>query len=227
MRPRARVLTLTLPPIGGGALGAFFATLLFSLGKPPAGDDLSAREDAPARAKRPDDLVSDLTEQFWERLRLFAARRLRDVALAEDVAQEVLRRALEALREGRVEKPEALPAFLFQTARHVCMQKARSFGREARALQRMAPADESSPEPDPLHGLISRERGEEVHAALARMEKDDRDLLGMCYGLALDTDEIARRLGINPGAVRVRKHRALARLAALLGVTKSRHRELK
>src|SRR5262249_15834643 len=51
----------------------------------------------------PDELASELTAQFWDRLRFFAMRRLRDAALAEDVAQETLRRTLEALRGGRIE----------------------------------------------------------------------------------------------------------------------------
>ena len=41
-------------------------------------------------------------ECFRERLRIFAARHLGDWTEAEDVAQETLGRALEALRAGRV-----------------------------------------------------------------------------------------------------------------------------
>ncbi len=221
-----------LAPEGSGVVREIVVRLLlFALGKSPVdrerGDESTARGGAsPQTDVPPDDVVADLTARFWERLRLFAARRLRDAALAEDVAQETLRRALEALRQGRVENPEALPAFLFQTARHVCMQRARSMGREARAMQRMGAEDETSGDPDPLIALISRERGEAVRAALSRLDDEDRDLLTMSYGLALDSDEIARRLGITAGAVRVRKHRALARLTAMLGVTKRRKREL-
>ncbi len=232
----ARAESLSRPglaPEGSGVVREIVdRLLLFALGKSPVdrerGDESKAavEDTTPRGTVPPDDVVADLTARFWERLRLFAARRLRDAALAEDVAQETLRRALEALRQGRVENPEALPAFLFQTARHVCMQRARSMGREARAMQRMGAEDETSGDPDPLVALISRERGEAVRAALSRLDDEDRDLLTMSYGLALDSDEIARRLGITAGAVRVRKHRALARLTAILGVTKRRKREL-
>ena len=173
-----------------------------------------------------DELAAELTAQFWDRIRFFAMRRLRDAALAEDVAQETLRRTLEALRAGRVEKPEALPAFLFETARHVCMHKGRSSGREARAFQRVAAdGEEDTSARDPLSALISEERREQVRRCLSRLDDDDRSLLAMSYEEALGAEEIGTRLGITGGAVRVRRHRALGKLAELMGVTKSRDRE--
>src|SRR6516162_596478 len=60
----------------------------------------------------PDQQLADLALRFSERLTLFAARRLRDRNAAEDVAQEALRRTLEALRAGRIENELALPGFL-------------------------------------------------------------------------------------------------------------------
>ena len=182
-----------------------------------------------ARKFDADEIARDLTERFWNRLRLFAARRLRDRSLAEDVAQEVLRRALEALRSERIENREALPAFLFQTARHVCMQRARSGGREARALERMGSGEQEtghSGSESPLTDLISEERRKAVRTALQALESEDRNLLLMSYDATIETAEIGRRLGITPGAVRVRRHRAVRRLAELLGVTKQPEREL-
>ncbi|MEX1245658.1 MAG: sigma-70 family RNA polymerase sigma factor [Thermoanaerobaculia bacterium] len=176
----------------------------------------------------PDELAAELTARFWDRIRFFAMRRLRDMALAEDVAQETLRRTLEALRAGRIEKPEALPSFLFETARHVCMHKTRSAGREAKAFQRFAADSEedSSPSADPLSGLISEERREQVRRCLAQLDETDRRLLALSYEEALGAEEIGVRLGITAGAVRVRRHRALGKLAELMGVTKSRERGL-
>jgi RNA polymerase sigma-70 factor, ECF subfamily len=175
----------------------------------------------------PDEMAAELTSQFWDRLRFFAMRRLRDAALAEDVAQETLRRTLEALRAGRIEKPESLPAFLFETARHVCMHRSRSFGREARALQRVAAEGEEdvSEAADPLGGLISDERCAQVRRCLESLEPSDRDVLSLSYDAGLGAEDIGRRLGISAGAVRVRRHRALARLAEMMGVTRSRKRE--
>jgi RNA polymerase sigma-70 factor (ECF subfamily) len=198
----------------------------------PTGDDRYAGAPSEDRwvlpeGLSPDELAAELTARFWDRLRFFAMRRTRDAALAEDVAQETLKRTLKALRAGRIEKPESLPSFLFETARHVCMHKARSAGREARAFQRVATEGEedSGRTVDPLSDLISEERRQQVRHCLARLGEADRRLLEMSYSEALGAEEIARRLGATPGAVRVRRHRALAKLAELMGVTKPTQRE--
>jgi RNA polymerase sigma factor (sigma-70 family) len=157
-------------------------------------------------------LAADLSRRFRDRLRLFATRRLRDATAGEDVAQETLRRVVEALRAGRVTNLDALPGFAFQTALHVCLQHQRSRGREARALQRLGPEIASERSADPLLELIDAERRAAVQRALARLGDSDRELLRMLFSLALDMKEVATRLGVAPEAVRVRKHRALRRL---------------
>lgn len=200
-------------------------------GRDPAS---TAVEPTAAPGRSPDALAEDLTRRYWDRLRFFAMRRVRDAATAEDVAQETLKRGLEALRAGRVQNLEAMPAFLFQTARNVCMHHGRSLGRGALALQRLgATAEEpgSRSEDDPLQTLITEERRVTVRKALDRLGETDRRLLLMVYVELLDIPEVARRLQIQPGAARVRKHRALRRMAELLGemdpVTDSDDRELK
>lgn len=158
---------------------------------------------------------SELAGRFWERIRLFAARRLRDSAAAEDVAQETLRCVLDALRARRIENLEALPGFVFQTARHICLQRDRSATREARAFSRISGTDVAT-EPSALAMLISEERCAAVRRALDALEHDDRALLRALYFESGDTADIARRMGLTAGALRVRKHRALQRLSELL-----------
>lgn len=164
-------------------------------------------------------------EAFRDRLRLFAARRLRDWAVAEDVAQEAISRALEAMRAGRIENTAALPGFLFQTALHVCLRHIRSAGRERKALQRFRGGEGEGAE-SPLHALISAERRANLLKALERLEPDERRLLELSYRDDLGSEDIGRELGLTPGAVRVRRHRAIKRLAEILGVTKRPDREL-
>jgi RNA polymerase sigma-70 factor (ECF subfamily) len=172
------------------------------------------RDSASAGTPEADALAADLAERFRERLRLFAARRVFDPAAAEDVAQEALRRTLEALRGGRIADPERLPGFVFETARNICMHHGRGRGREARALSRLGP--EGAPSEDPLQALISRERRDAVGRALETLGPDDRRLLKLMYGEGLDAAEAGRLLEVSPEAVRVRKHRALRRLAEAL-----------
>ena len=176
---------------------------------------------------------SELTARYWDRIRLFALRRVSDAAMAEDIAQETMRRVIEALRSGRVQNADALAGFVFQTAKYVCMHAHRSAGREARAMRRLHdPSDPEGAHPDPLARLVSEERCVRVRAALLTLSPDDRDLLRALYFEQADTTELAARLGLSPGALRVRKHRAIQRLAAALGAgqtdeTLSAQRELK
>jgi RNA polymerase sigma factor (sigma-70 family) len=157
---------------------------------------------------------AELAARFWDRIRVFAARRLGDTAAAEDVAQETLRRVGEALRAARIEHPPALAAFVYQTARHVCMQLQRSKARELRALERVSGDHATRGHPgDALAALIAEERRTAVCNALGALDQADCEVLRLTYYDQLSADEIAARLRSTPGAVRVRKHRALRRLA--------------
>lgn len=158
----------------------------------------------------------DLAIRFRERLLLFAARRVRNAAAAEDLAQETLRRVSAALAEGRVENLQALPAFVFQTARHLCMQQGRSAARESRALSRFQAEQDAVEQGDALRELVSAERRAQVRQALGGLEPGDRSLLELLYYRDEASADAARRLGITPEALRVRKHRALRRLSVLL-----------
>jgi RNA polymerase sigma-70 factor (ECF subfamily) len=162
----------------------------------------------------------DLALRFTERLRLFAARRLNDISGAEDVTQETLRIVVEAIRANRVENRDSLPGFVFQTARNICLHWIRSTAREKSAFARLErePTDQS-PRSDPLVGLVSAERAEIVKAALDHLSAEDKRLLTMIYYGDLTSDEIALTLGVTTAAVRVRKHRALQRLAVELRET--------
>lgn len=166
---------------------------------------------------------AELAHRFTDRLRLFAARRLNDPAAAEDVAQETLRRVVEALRSNRIDKLEALPAFVFQTARNICMHWTRSAGREQQALSRFQSesSGRSTDTPDALNAIITEERRARVRTSLAELKEDDRGLLSMLYYEGLDSDTAASRLNVTTAALRVRKHRALRRLAELLGEASS------
>jgi RNA polymerase sigma-70 factor (ECF subfamily) len=160
----------------------------------------------------------ELTARFWERIRVFACRRLADPAAAEDVAQEAVRLVGAALRAGRVADLSALPGYVFRTAQHLCLQRHRSATREARALDRLTL--ESLPErprEDPLSALIGAERRTAVRQALTGLSRTDRDLLELLYYQDVDVGAAALRLGITAEALRVRKHRALRRLSVLLG----------
>ena len=176
------------------------------------------------RASAADSAVQEV-EAFRQRLVYFAARRLRNFADAEDVAQETIRRAIQALQAGRVEKPASLPSFLFQTALHVCQRRYRSAGREVKALRRFGASSSEKRRGRPPRLSSVGGEAREVRRALEHSGRRTARSSRLTYAEALRTAEIARRLGTSEGNVRVRRHRALGRLATLLGVTRGSGRE--
>ena len=171
------------------------------------------------RKTRADERIhhQELASRFRGRLLVLAARRLPDPSEAEDVAQETLQRVMEALRDDRLQNLEALPAFVYQTARHVCLQRGRKWTRRRRAYERWRRgAGPGHAEPEALTAVIDAERCAAVRQALSHMDAGDRELLHMIYYEEIDATTVARRLSVTRGAFRVRKHRALQRLSELL-----------
>ncbi len=180
---------------------------------------MTQREGAVGDAEK---FAATLTERYARQLRMFALRRLGVLAEAEDVAQETLHQVLVALREGRVLDMQALPAYIFETARHICARQIRQHQRTDRAHAGLADVSAAKvPQHDPLSALISHERVRAVRAALAELSPDDRELLRLTYGEGRSADEIAERLQISAVNVRVRRHRLQKELARRIVVTES------
>jgi RNA polymerase sigma factor (sigma-70 family) len=179
-------------------------------------------QESPAEA----DAEGARLESYRVRLQVFAGRRVHDWTAAEDIAQETLRRGLEALRAGRIRNPDALGGYLFQTALRLCMHRGRSAGRERKAMQRFGSSEPAAAEDGTLGHLISAEEREGLHGALRELSPEDRSLLELTYKDELDSAEIGRRLGLTAGNVCVRRHRAIRKLALLLGVRRPSDRDL-
>lgn len=162
------------------------------------------------------ELEASLDGRFRKRILTVALFRLRDRESAEDVAQETLRAVLEAVRGRRLKDLNALPAFVYETARRICMNHERKRTREARALSKLTTSRPPVPNEAALSALIDGERHDTVRRALRRLPKSDRRLLRLLYYDGLDTAIVAERLDITKGALRVRRHRALKRLSELV-----------
>lgn len=125
---------------------------------------------------------------------------LGDRAEAEDATQEAVTKAwrkLHQLRPGMPVRPWFL-AIVANQCRNV--RRARWF-----RLPRLATVDRSAEWRDPA-GKLDLER------ALERLPMADRQALFLHYYLDLPIEEVAQALGTTAGAVKVRIHRARARL---------------
>src|SRR6185503_4307749 len=140
-----------------------------------------------------------LWRRFHARLLILGMRRLGHRADAEDMAQDALQRVAKALSENRLREPGALPAFVYQTALHVCQQSLRKRYRERRALEAYARSSPDESGPPPWTDLVAEERRRVVRRALQTLAADDRELLEQLYARDAELDELAARLGISLG----------------------------
>lgn len=132
--------------------------------------------------------------RLWRSLYAFTGSRdIADEAAAEAFAQ--------ALRRGGEIRDVA--AWVWRSAYAIArgeMQRRRRSGVEP-------PPDRVAPEPDELAGLL---------AALAALGESDRELIVLCHVAGWKPGELAAVLDANPGAIRVRLHRATARAREIL-----------
>jgi RNA polymerase sigma-70 factor, ECF subfamily len=143
--------------------------------------------------------------------RLYAAARLilRDDERAEDATQEALVAAwrdLAALRD-----PDRFDAWLHRLLVRACYREARR-GRRRWAIEMEVRTTEGS-EPDPALDVADRDQ---LERGFRRLDADQRTVIVLHYYLGLSLDEAADALGIPPGTVRSRLHRATQTLRAAL-----------
>ncbi len=142
--------------------------------------------------------------QHYESLVRLLYRRTGDRDRAEDLAQEVFVRALEA-------PPTNPRPWLFAVALNLARDDGRRTSRQRRKLEQYSAEQERTAAPAADEEVERREKTDAVRAALARLSEKDREALllkaeGFAYG------EIAAALGLAPGAVGTTLARARRRL---------------
>lgn len=154
----------------------------------------------------------------WERLYPFVFRTTQDRDATEDVIQETLLtmlRRLGCLRDG-----QCFWAWIYRIAwrkiqDRVRDRRLRSF-HETVVRQRGEVGGYPSDDNDPLDVQVHEETLEQVAAAIAELNRQQRDILALrCYE-DLPYTEIAARTRTSPEKVRVRFHRAKKSLQARL-----------
>ncbi len=149
---------------------------------------------------------AELYRRYAPRVRLFGRRHLRDEAAAEDLAQNVLLLTIERLRAGEVRRPEEIGSFILGTSRMMAQaQRQVARRREALAARFM----QETPSMPPSVGAFDAPR---VAACLRALGERDRLVVVLTFYADREAPRIAEDLGISPGAVRVIRHRAMARL---------------
>ena len=148
----------------------------------------------------------------------YALRRCASREDALDVVAETFAIAWRRRADLPPDPVEARP-WLFGIARNCLANARRSVGRAGRLGERLAAAFEPGAVPDPalLHEQSADAR--RVQAALQQLSEEDRELLTLVAWEQLTPTQVAAALELSPGTVRVRLHRARARLRVLLAPT--------
>jgi RNA polymerase sigma factor (sigma-70 family) len=142
----------------------------------------------------------------WARLVRLCARLTGDASVAEDLAQETL---VEAWRQRhKLQQPEGQARWLSAIARHVCR---RWLSRHARRQVALDGAETLAGE-DLEVELLRQEQAMQLAGALGTLPPATRELLVARYGEEASLHEIAGRMGLSEGAIKVRLHRARRQL---------------
>lgn len=138
----------------------------------------------------------------------FAFRYAKDRAEADDIAQDSMVRAWR--KRNTLRNSEARNAWLATIVRNEAL---REFAR-----RRPDPSDtlELAHGSEDERVLATVERAD-LHAALARLNQRDRQLVRLRYDEDMTQEAIAHRLGIPLGTVKVRLHRVRAKLRREIG----------
>lgn len=165
-----------------------------------------------------------LVRQHGGRLLAVARRFLRTEEDSADAVQDAFLSAFRSL-EG-FERNSTLGTWLHRIVVNVCLMRlrARSRSREVRIDDLLPTFDEtghhSHPvrawEDDALARLARAETRAHVRACIDRLPDPYREVLVLRDIEELDTEQTAQHLGINPGAVKTRLHRARQALRTLL-----------
>jgi RNA polymerase sigma-70 factor (ECF subfamily) len=154
----------------------------------------------------------------WLRTVIYA--RLGELQAVDEVFQEV---SLAAVR-GRAPLMDRtkVASWLYRLAviQSLLFRRRRGRGRKlTRAYaERVRPSEADTHQPDPLGWLLADERRRLVRAGLARLPKRDAEILLLKYTEDWSYRQLADHLGIGPGAVESRLHRARKRFRHELAV---------
>lgn len=141
-----------------------------------------------------------------------AYRVVAEAAAAEDVVQDVftaLWRNPEKFDPGR----GSLPGYVAMMARSRAVDRVRSRGAAAAAVDRLAvrDADRETEVESPADSAVRREEAGRVLAAVADLPAAQRDAVLMAYGRGLSTAEIAEAAGVPLGTAKSRLRLGLQR----------------
>jgi len=160
-------------------------------------------------AARDREAEAALCARFAPAVRTFARRRVRSAEAVEEFTQDVMLAMIQALRTGSVSEPERFAGFVLGICRNVARERSRVRDRRAALWE----AYGSSLEPS--RGVEPTRDADEIallEDCLSQLSARSREVVRHAYVGGESSQEIAQRLQLQEGHVRVIRHRALAAL---------------
>ena len=149
-----------------------------------------------------------LYEKYSDRLYFLALSELHSREDAEDVRAETFVRIIQALRRGKLRKPDSLSSFVVGIALNVIRESKRQrFGIESLGDNESKISDEASPE----ESFLDQEVSSSIAETIKHLKPREREFLKMYYYEELPMPEIARALGVKEERLRLVKSRTLQR----------------
>jgi RNA polymerase sigma factor (sigma-70 family) len=141
-------------------------------------------------------------------VRTFARRRLRTTDAVEEFAQDVFLRFVEALRAGQVAEPERVGGFLLGICRNLARERARNAERRAQLWEQFGTALAALEDQPQLAGYQIAQ----LEDCLSQITHRSREVIKSAFIDGEPAAQIASRLEMSEGNVRVVRHRAIEAL---------------
>ncbi|NLH98172.1 MAG: sigma-70 family RNA polymerase sigma factor [Chthonomonadales bacterium] len=155
-----------------------------------------------------------LVGRYQARLIRFALRMVKDGCDAEDVVQATLVRAYRGL--GRYRPGGFFSSWIYRIALNECRRKLRTRPPSHEPLERGAEVPARFSGADPERAIVTQDRNRLVRDAVSSLPVHYREVMMLFYFEDMSVEETARALDLSISAVKVRLHRARARLSQTL-----------
>jgi RNA polymerase sigma-70 factor (ECF subfamily) len=185
----------------------------------PNGDAHGERLIVDAARAGDQNALSELYSLYFPRVYRYILARTGSTYDAEDLAEEVFMKVLEAIE--RFEWREApFSAWLFRIAHNAVVSQRRKDGARGRmaSLSEGLPVDSAGPE----ELVENRLALSEIMRAAERLPEMQRQVIALRFAAGLSVAETARAMGKGEGNVKVIQHKAIAKLREMMGQQKKR-----
>jgi RNA polymerase sigma-70 factor (ECF subfamily) len=149
-----------------------------------------------------------LCRRFAPAVRTYWRRRLRGADAIDEATQDVFLRLVQALRAGAIDDPERVGGFILGICKNVARERARQQERRSELWEQFGSAL-ASLEDEPKQASYQLAQLEDC---ISQMTIRSRDVIRGAFIDGHTASEIAARLAMTEGNVRVVRHRALETL---------------